>query len=104
MFTKKDLKNMDFVEYQNGKIRMVVDDTLVGQESFGLLRDYSDALINIYSTSGDLDIMKVYRGVYTFDNAICGTVVFDRDRDVAEEMTLEEVCKALGKNIKIVKE
>jgi hypothetical protein len=33
-----------------------------------------------------------------------GDIVYDRERDTVVEMTMEEICAALGKTVKIVKE
>lgn len=91
MFTKSDLKNGDFVEYRNGKIRMIVDDIVVGQDSYGLLERYNNNLEQFDRDCNGLDIMKVYRGMKYFDVAKEGTLLFDHDRDCkpkVEEMTL----------------
>lgn len=102
MFTKVDLRNGDFVEYRDGSIRLVVDDRLFGIYSSSALEYFTDQLLSNDRICSNMDIIKVYRGGHTFQTATTGTVVFDRNKDVIEEMTIEEVCRALGKNIKIV--
>jgi hypothetical protein len=57
----------------------------------------------------ELDIVAVRRPLCASDCRLNvfthsgGKLIYDRERDTVEEMTLAEVCKLLGKNIKIVK-
>ena len=109
-FTIKNLKDGDFVILRNGDMGVIVRniDAIVLQDgSFLTMSRYDDDLC-IVSSWREFDIMKVCRNIHCFNaakdrfNGIIGVgnMLFDRDGD---EMTLEEICKALGKNIKIVK-
>ena len=106
-FTKADLKNGDFVKLRDGSIGIALVD--IGAITFGhqvcCLDNIRHDLTN--SVNRDCDIMAVRRPTTrlscTIDifDAKRGTLVYERKE--VEEMTLEEVCKALGKEIKIVK-
>ena len=110
-FTKKNLKDGDFVVLRNGDIGVIVQniEAIVLQDgSYLAVSKYNDDLY-IESEWREFDIMKICRDVHCFNAA---KAEFDRgssskyivyEREVVEEMTLEQVCKALGKNIKIVK-
>lgn len=107
MFTKKDLKNGDMVKLRNGTIGIILlgIDCLLTAETGGYCLKYvkNDLTHDTYS---DRDIVAVYR---TNNPEMVSFRSFNRDelvyeRKEVEEMTLEEVCKALGKEIKIVKE
>lgn len=108
-FTKDDLRNGDFVIRRDGvKGVVVIDiDSIVCQNgNYVCFSSYNTNLVCINGSTPlqDLDIMKVYRGSKSF--TCCdslGVLMYDRDHVEVEEMTLEQVCKALGKNIKIVK-
>lgn len=108
-FTKKDLKNGDVVLRRNGNVDVVILDMgcLLNQHHGGFyLSNINDDLTSV--VSDDWDIIAVRRltspvgidfRVFEYDR---GTLVYERKE--VEEMTLEEVCKALGKEVKIVKE
>ena len=109
-FTKKDLKNGDFVVRRDGKIGVVIVDRdliVLDDGKWDNISDYTDELClrSDYNASRWCDIMKVFRNTKSFNlvGKDLDTPIFDRKRDEVEEMTLEEICKALGKNIKIVK-
>ena len=112
-FTKKDLKNGDVVKFKNGWIHIVCCDTgtLITPDGYNELDEYNEDLTYgrpVYSEGRPYDIVAVRRpkkaGDCTFDafKFNYGDLVYERKE--VEEMTLEEVCKALGKEIKIVKE
>lgn len=92
-FKKSDLKNGDIVELRNG-LRATVD------KKNNALFYGNDNVISIYAFNENLtskfkhdwDIIKIERLALLYD------------RNEQTEMTLEEVCKELGKDIKIVKE
>lgn len=105
-FTKADLKNWDIIQYRNGKTAIVNTDleSLISKEGYNLLNSFGDDLT---CCDHDFDIVAVRRptvGAHCQLNAFeCsrGTLVYERQE--VEEMTLEQVCKLLGKTIKIVK-
>lgn len=107
-FNKSDLENNDIVTYRNGKrgiinldFKIIVSEDLNG---FVHLSSYTSAL----TCSGieAWDIVKVQRADYIHQFMKAGwdktPIIWERQETV--EMTLAEVCKALGKNVKIVKE
>lgn len=98
MFTKKDLQNGDVVEYKNGSRRVVIDDQLFGEDGYSKLDAFSGNLKASHYT-----IMKVYRNPKCFSNCDESNCIYDRNTDDVKEMTLAEVCKELGYNIKIVR-
>ena len=106
-FTKSDLRNGDVVLFRNKTVGIVITDLEVIVEPNGYIRldfigkDLTDII------NHDYDIVSVRR---PFGAASCGYKAFEHDsgklvydREEAEEMTLEQVCKLLGKNIKIIK-
>ena len=100
-FTKENLKSGMVVEYANGERRLVVDDVLLANNAWVSLGDFKNDLT---SSIGDLTINAVYKK----RNAPLASVLSNPGellwkREEIVEMTLEEVCKELGKNIKIVK-
>lgn len=107
-FNKPDLKSGDIVTYRDGtkgivflEFDAIVDDDLKNYASLEHVPyDLNDEWNNGW------DIVKVQRANYIhqfmkprWDEA---PVIWERQETV--EMTLAEVCKALGKNVKIVKE
>lgn len=113
-FTKADLKNGDVVMRRNGNVEIVCleTDTLIRQSGYNSLSSIDEDLTVTKDSraSHSWDIVAVRRprgskdcGFYAFrDN--CGELIYDRERDdpEIEEMTMEDVCKALGKRVKIV--
>lgn len=105
-FTKDDLKNGDVVLRRDGGVDIHINGRFVDQDG----RDVGSIFLNrdlSHTDTYDRDIMAVIRPVTIEDMSFdafekkLGRLVYERDETV--EMTLEEVCKALGKNIKIVK-
>lgn len=108
-FTKADLKTGDVVMLRGGELGIVIAEFEVivcqngGWLNFAHIRD--NLTDSFYGEK--YDIMVVRRPKYNHDCAFDaihhdrGTLVYDRKEP--EEMTLEEVCKLLGKEIKIVK-
>jgi hypothetical protein len=109
-FTKKDLKNGDVIKRRCGSVEIVCIDTgtIITKNGWNDLKDINDDLTYKPDTDWDgNDIVAVRRpnepmhcNFDAFDRKY-GTLVYERKE--VEEMTLEEVCKALGKDIKIVK-
>lgn len=108
-FTKADLKDGMIVEYACGWKRMVLNGNLLCISGHASLRDFTDDLKSPWNKS--LNINKVYTCntnhsaglTEIFDNHNL-TLIWERKEEPKPvEMTLEEICKALGKEIKIVK-
>ena len=97
--TKDDLKDGDIVTLRNGNKLIYAD-----KDFMDLERNNDNSLSDLYDLTDDLkydehknyDIMKVERPVYF-------SRVYERDETV-REMTIEEISKALGYEVKIVKE
>ena len=112
-FTKADLKSGDVILSVNGDVKIVCIETgtLIQRDGFSSLYELTDDLKCIYSDKEDNfdDIVAVRRPKQPYDCQFCafdaglGELVYER-KDEPEEMTLEEICKVLGKEIKIVKE
>lgn len=105
-FTKADLKTGDVVMHRNGETHIVNRelDMLIGKDGWTDLCNLDD---NLICTHSDWDIIAIRRPVVKSD---CQFIAFEYEfgylvyeRKEAEEMTLAEVCKLLGKEIKIVK-
>ena len=108
-FTKENLKSGMVVEYANGERRLVVDDVLLANDTWAPLEHFENDLTHF---TGDMTINAVYEKRNTPLASVLsnpGELLWKREEAVemapeeAVEMTLEEVCKELGKNIKIVK-
>lgn len=106
-FTKANLKTGDVVKLRDGDVGIVNLglDMCILSRSWLDLKHYDVELKD--DTDLDLDIIAVRRPTMphhcqfcAFDNNF-GTLVYERKE--VEEMTLEEVCKLLGKEIKIIK-
>lgn len=110
-FTKSDLKSGDVVLRRRGDVEIVCLETgtlIRKTDGWNELSDINEDLTHKpyrdYSMS-DCDIVAVRRPVKPGDcrfsafDEKAGELVYDR----GEEMTLEEVCKELGREIKIVK-
>lgn len=110
--SKEDLRTGDIVKYRNGDVGIVfteIGSILFRDDSYEELDYFKDDL-----TAPDFphyDIVAVRRPTKTYDcrfrafDKELGTLVYEREETVeetAEEMTIEDVCKALGKNVKIV--
>lgn len=119
-FTKKDLISGDILVSRDGPIGLVV----VGMDNSyrsiiwswkrggTIVRDLDEEITESLESADGIpghDIVKVYRPAQVDHMSTSpawydqGFLKYDRDK-VVVEMTMEEVCKALGKNIKIVKE
>ena len=107
-FTRANLKNGDVIKRRNGWVEIICLETgaCITKNGFNLLSDIRDDLTD--KMGEDYDIVAVRRPLEPYDCQFCafehkfGELVYERKE--VEEMTLEEVCKALGKEIKIVKE
>ena len=113
-FTKSDLRSGDVILRRNGNVEIVCLETgtLIHQvDGWSKLSDIDEDLTyklccNNHSIP-EYDIVAVHRPTKPSDcrfsafYAKAGELVYERKE--VEEMTLEEVCKLLGKEIKIVK-
>lgn len=108
-FTKADLKTGDVVEFDNGKLGIVITElkTIVCQSGGYInMSSITPDLTDIYHVT-DWAIVKVRRPNEACDCRFqamaygLGALVYERKEP--EEMTLEQVCKELGREIKIIK-
>lgn len=112
-FTKADLETGMVVEYRDGDRRLVFEDRLLGNKAYCRLNQFEETLL-IIGSCHDPDIMKVYRPnmkcVYKLEDIFDDTnlnLIWERQEESepeAEEMTLAEIEKELGRKIKIVSE
>ena len=103
-FTKADLKTGDIVKLRSGKIGIVgMEHIIMLCAGYQPLYRYNDDLTYVSYSPNDIVAVrrpnKSFVEFDTFDNCQC-TLVYERKE--VEEMTLAEVCKLLGKNIKII--
>lgn len=110
-FTKADLRTGDVVKFREGELGIVIlelDVIACKNGGWISMNSISEDLISSFYL-GKYDIIAVRRPTEScaccFDamraNAPRGTLIYERKE--VEEMTLAEVCKLLGKEIKIVK-
>lgn len=105
-FTKADLKTGDVIKRRNGWVEIVNCElkTLINKNGWNDL-DYIRE--DLTSDTDSWDIVAVRRPIHKSDCQFntfefeAGTIVYERKE--VEEMTLAEVCRLLGKEIKIVK-
>jgi hypothetical protein len=107
---KKDLKNGMVVEYSIGldddKFAMVVNDRLISLNGFMKLKKYNEDLS--CETNNDFDIIAVYE-VDGYGNGLIDLLKGKGlkkllQREEVKEMTLSQISKELGYDIKVVKE
>ena len=106
-FTKADLKTGDVIQRRNGHVEIFNDELgmFITKTGWNDIKDIKSDLTSI--TNSDWDIITVRRPQEKGDCQFCaieskyGTLVYERKE--VEEMTLAEVCRLLGKEIKIVK-
>ena len=126
-FTKEDLKTGMVCKHRNGKLSMVANDTFQKKDNVifahNIRTDLNDfdrenfkwcfEEKNRSEYTKGIDIIEVYQP----GNVCNGFIIFSGSdaeiekemkswkvlwsEDSVEEMTLEDICKALGKNIKI---
>lgn len=109
-FTKADLKFGDIVITRNGIEYMYINDYFVNNYGYNRVGTYSNDLTisSTYpSVKNSCEIIKVRRPIngiqYCQNYWDEAPIIWERKEVEAEEMTLEEICKALGKEIKIIK-
>ena len=119
-FTKSDLQTGMNVEMRDGDRYLVLLNAckgICGRNNYTNLlisaKDKSQKNLDSYkedltaAVTSDYDIVKIYKPKYFFQMQTLNEIeecdiIWQRDEPI--EMTLDEVCEALGKNIKIVKE
>jgi hypothetical protein len=110
-FTKSDLKTGDVVKFREGELGIVIlelDVIACKNGGWISMNSINEDLISSFYL-GKYDVIAVRRpnesSACCFDamraNAPRGTLVYERKEP--EEMTLAEVCRLLGKEVKIVK-
>ena len=107
-FTKEDLRTGDVVKYENGKVKIANCELkmFIGVNGWSDFDEINEDLTTTSMADG-WTIVAVRRPKTKSDCQFCafeerfGTLVYERKE--VEEMTLEEVCRLLGKEIKIVK-
>ena len=102
-FTKADLKSGDVILRRDGSVEIVCLETgaLIRRDGFNILDELTDDLLSTFNDDDSDDIIAVRRPKQPYHCQFCA---FDEGLGEPEEMTLDEICKALGKEIKIVKE
>lgn len=98
-----DLKNGDIVEFRNKKRYIKTKSCFVNIETNELISAslYDNYLFCSAFKDGSHDVMKILDMSKVYKNPKWS---MEREERKVEEMTLEEVCKELGREIKIVRE
>ena len=101
---KSDLRNGDIVTYRDKKKRIVN----MKKQGLTIIEDFDNVYLSLTSLNEDLyykdnedhdfDVVKVYRPTTE------ETFYTEKTKKEIKEMTLKEVCKELGYEIKIIKE
>lgn len=107
-FTKKDFKNGDIIMLNNGLTGIVIvdiDTILFSNQLFAKFSELTDDFklgnyINDRIVAVRRPLEPAHCRFFAFDGEL-GELIYECND--FEEMTLEEVCEALGKNVKIVK-
>lgn len=98
---KEILTERRVVELRNGERYLVVGDFLMGESDYFIKDDFTDDLAN--RGLRKLDIIRIYEDIHKIET------LHDKDLDIIWErkpkkMTKEEIEKALGYEIEIIKE
>lgn len=98
-----DLKNGDIVEFRNKKRYIKTKEYFINMETAELIgvSHYDNCLFCSAFKDGSHDVMKILDMSEVYKNPKWS---MEREERKVEEMTLEEVCKELGREIKIVRE
>lgn len=105
-FTKADLKEFDIVEFRNGRQALITMDIIFGRLGIGgYFVDTWDDDLKDNTGLPQYDIMKVYRpiGILPLDKSKWKGLPLIYKRTEVKEMTVEEISKALGYEVKVVK-
>ena len=113
-FTKDDLETGMVVEYRTGDLKLAIEDHMYG---FGCWNDFDHYDDNLLCQNRDVqccDIMRVYRvktstlrdlrEIFLLENLDLIWERHEESEPEAQEMTLAEIEKELGRQIKIVSE
>ncbi len=97
--TPQDLKFGDIVTLRNSERYVIANDTMYGEleryyQDCEPVCNYNDNLKYYENSDREDDIVKVERA---------GTTIFEREESKVKEMTIEEISKALGHGVKVVK-
>lgn len=107
-----DLKTGMIVQFRHGGKYLVVNDCFIANSSHMFMRSYNEDM-TCTSDYRDADIMKVWETKelcnlssmllfdWTNENRF-GHMIWDRENEDHVDMTIEEVCKALGKKVRII--
>lgn len=106
-FTKSDLRDGMVVELANGNRYLVLGENFINKIGYLCISDYSDGL-DTDTEPYNWNVNKVYKSsAYNTDFIFKDeylTLIWKRPKKTKPiEMTLEEVCKELGREIKIIK-
>lgn len=98
--TTTDLKFADVITLQNGERYVFADGYMCGEgEDYEFdcckIDDFYDHNFNVLDDGYEKDIVKVERN---------GVLIYERKPKKAKEMTVSEISKALGYEVKIIKE
>ncbi len=105
-FGKHLLRDGVIVKRKNDTYAIVIGNSMHSKKGFINLSDYDDDLKNKIDPS-EFDIMAIYTpdGSGSIRDIINGEYLeLIAERPEVKEMTLEQICKELGYNVKIVKE
>ena len=106
-FTKGDLRDGMVVELANGNRYLVLGENFINKIGYLCISDYSDGL-DMNTEPYNWNVNKVYKSsAYSTDFIFKDeylTLIWERPQKTTPiEMTLEEVCRELGREIKIIK-
>lgn len=108
-FTKKDLKPGDILVTKSRGNYMYIGDYMVRSNGWTAMEEYDKNLKLKYRGLKEIDSFDIIKVLRPKDCTVLehnweyADLIWERKEVKVEEMTLEEVCKALGKEIKIVK-
>lgn len=107
-FGKHLLRDGVIVRRRDDTYAIVIGDYFHSKTGYSCLSSYDDSLYCKECIHDELDIMAIYKpiGRGSIDSILDGKylmLISERPAEV-KEMTLEEICKELGYNVKIVKE
>lgn len=107
-----ELKTGMVVEFRHGGKYLVVNDYFISYKNHMPMSKYNENM-TCKSSYKDLDVVKVWEqkelcNMYSMlktdwlNEDRFGHLVWDRENGDYIDMTMEEICKALGKNVRVV--